>query len=431
MNPRNCPHASPMLRSRGVAARSIACALTGVVLCFGSACKSGSPTTEAEPGVAHGSTGAGGGGTGGGGAGGGGVGGGAADPSVSNAAVAAEVEKKYVIGPAAARDLNCRVDWQYIGAGSNLRQFTVQGDSVFALDDHNFLTRIKIQGGSRLWQVSVADPIEEILGINFLGERIYLTSGGSIVVLDAGTGSQIGRSRLVKIANTAPVPLEPFLIYGSRDGQIVWHSLITGYEWKSYQVAHSIEIQPLLVGGYIVTIGTDGTVSVLSASYVTQYWSKRLLNAIAAAPAVGGGKVYVAGLDQYLWAFDINTGRTLWKVLTESPLSDSPVLVGDRIYQQVPKQGLVCLNADPDSMGGQIFWKAPDVKGSVLFPHGADLFAWDRASASMSVVEAKRGSLVRTVNLSKVKHILAAGKNHDELYAASDDGRIVHLVPRN
>jgi len=413
MNPRACPDTLPTSRFCFLGARSMSCALMTMIICVGSSCKSNS-TTDSEPGIAHRSSDT-----------------SAPNASSSDPAVSAEVEKKYVIGPAAARELNYRIDWQYIGAGDKLRQLTAQGDSVFALDNRNFLTRIKVQGGSRLWQVSVADPIEEIIGINFLGDRVYLTSGGSMVVLDAGTGSQIGKTRLNKIANTVPVPMAPFLIYGSRDGQIVWHSLVTNYEWKSYQVAHSIEIQPQLVDGYIVAIGSEGTVTVLNAAYVTQYWSKQLLNAITAAPAVGGGKVYVPGLDQYLWAFDINSGRTLWKVLTESPLTESPVLIDDRVYQQVPKEGLACLSADPGSMAGQVFWKAPSVKGDVLFQHQESLFVWDRASSKMSLLDPKHGSVSNSISLPAVKRLLVAGQNHDELYAASDDGRVIHLVPRN
>src|SRR5687767_6826997 len=67
--------------------------------------------------------------------------------SVADPRVAAEIEQKYVVGPNAARELDYSIDWQYLEGGSNLKQLSVQGDSVFALDGRNFLTRIKKDDG--------------------------------------------------------------------------------------------------------------------------------------------------------------------------------------------------------------------------------------------------------------------------------------------
>ena len=53
------------------------------------------------------------------------------------------------------------------------------------------------------------------------------------------------------------------------------------------------------------------------------------------------GVLYVAGQDQYIHAMDLGNGRVLWRTLFDTPLSESPTVIGDRVYQQVPSQGLV------------------------------------------------------------------------------------------
>jgi outer membrane protein assembly factor BamB len=351
--------------------------------------------------------------------------------SSGDAATAAEVEQRHVIGPAAASEVNYRVDWQYLGAGENLKHLSVQGDSVFALDERNFLTRIKMSDGGRLWRAAVAEPVEEVLGVTFAGDRTYITTGSAILLLDSATGSQIGRQRIDKIASTAPAVYDRFLVYGSRNGQIVWHAPLVGSHWRSYQVSNSIEFQPVLADSYLVAVGNGGVVMVLSAASATGFWSKTLLGEIVAPPAVGQGLVYIAGRDQYLWAFDIASGRNLWKVLMENPLTEGPVLIGERVYQQVPGRGLACFNAVPiDSPGGERIWQSAGVKGNVITQRGDVLMAWDATSRQLNLVEAARGSLIKSVNVPQAQNLIVSGEKGDEIYAASRDGRVVRLVPR-
>lgn len=358
----------------------------------------------------------------------------AAAPSLTPQA-AAKLERDYVIGPAAARELDYRIDWQYAGAGRNVRHLSVQGDSVFVLDGDNFLTRIKTADGTLLWRVPAAKTIEEVAGVTFLNNRVYLTTGGALIVLDGANGTQIDLQPFTKIANTEPVVFGDYMIYGSRNGQLVWHAYNVAFQWRSYQVSNSIQVPPVASGDFVVAIGTDGkeaTVMVLNTESTNQYWNRNLLSTVVAPPAVSDEAVFVASLDQHLRAFEISSGRYLWKVLTESPLTDPPVLMGDHLYQQIPSRGLACFNAYPiDKPGGEEIWTSSGTKGTVILKHGDSLFAWDKASASLNVVEAARGGRVKTVSMPQVKHMIAAGDDRQEIVAASNNGRVVRLVPRN
>lgn len=355
----------------------------------------------------------------------------ASGQSLDDPKAAGELERQHVIGPDAARELNYRLDWQYLGAGKNLKHLSVQGDSVYALDERNFLTRIKLDDGTRLWQVPIAESIEEVLGVTMVEGRIYVATGGAMLVVDGANGTQIDKQKLKTIASTTAVEAGQFLIYGSRSGQVVWHSRAVGQQWRSYQVSHFIHLAPIVSEGYVVSIGAAGRIMVLNASDASQVWGAQLLDAISAAPAVGNGAVYVAGLDQYLRAFDLSSGRGLWKVLSESQLTDSPTLIGDRVYQQIHGQGLLCFNALPqDSPGGEMLWKAADVKGNVITQRRNELFVWDSQRKRLTLVDATRGSLIKTMDLPQAAQIIVAGQNNTDIYAASNDGRIVRLTPR-
>jgi hypothetical protein len=205
--------------------------------------------------------------------------------------------------------------------------------------------------------------------------------------------------------------------------------------WRGYQIAQSIQIPPVLVDNFLVVAGNNGSIMVLNPATASQYWSTTLLSGIAAAPAAGNGAVYVAGLDQHVRAFDIATGRTLWKKITEEPLRDPPSLIGDRLYEHIPSQGLVCFDALPaDSPGGKILWRAPAVSGNVLFQRGQNLYVWDARARKMTIIERGRGDVVSTLDLPPVAQLLSVltldGK-HTDLYGVSDEGRVVRLVPQS
>ena len=346
------------------------------------------------------------------------------------------LDERYLIGPTAARELGLRIDFQthtFPEGDSGLDNVEIEGDSIFVLDGENFLTRLRRSDGRRLWRLPVADPYLEIYGINYMPQTglIYLTVGGDVLVLDRNTGSQVDRQPLTQMASTAPVPFGSFLIYGSRNGQIVWHSYEVGHQWRGYEISSTVRIAPLLVDGYLVAIGADGRVIVLDPRAAARIWDKQLLNEVVAPPVAGNGMVYFAGLDQYVWGLELSTGRNVWRYLTEAPLTDSPVLIGDRLYQQIPTEGLVCFDALPvDAPGGVKMWTAAGVRGSVLSERNSRLLVWDREHRRLTVVESDRGDVVTTINLPAVQHLFAPTPTSGDLYAAGDDGRVIRLVPR-
>jgi outer membrane protein assembly factor BamB len=345
------------------------------------------------------------------------------------------VEQRYVIGPAAARRLGYRVDWQYPSAGTRIMQVEVADDSVFTLDERNYLTRLRREDGDRVWRIPVAKEVERVFGITFLPERerILLTMGGEVYVLDSASGGRIAKHKLRHIANTAPIVVGPFIVYGSRDGMVVWHSTVVGTDWAAYDIAPYIHIEPVYSDGYLVAIGAGGRVMSLRADSATQVWTRRALAAILAPPAVGNGAVYVASMDQHLRAYELGMNRApRWEYLTESPLNDAPVLIRDHVYQHVDAAGLICLEALPvDRPGGVVVWEAPDVRGNVVTQRGRNLLTWDEDARQLVTVDARLGAVVDTLDLPHVDLVHAMDVEGGNLYATAVDGRIVRLVPRN
>ena len=342
----------------------------------------------------------------------------------------------YLIGPLAARDLGYRIDWQrrtLTTQNSGIKNITVQGDSVFVMDGRNFLSRLRKDDGEQLWRVPVADALDEIHGITFMPEmeRVFVTSGGDVLVLDSDTGSQVAKQRLGQIANTEPTIFGQFFVFGARNGQVCWHSYQVGHQWRGYQVSQSIQLAPVVVDSAVIVIGSDGRIMVLDARSASQIWSKKLLDIVTAPPAAGPQQVYVAGQDQHLWAFDLNTGRNTWRYLTEDPLSEGPTLLGDQVYQQIPSEGLVCFEAMPlDEPDGVVVWRAPQVRGNVVGRSGSNLLVWDQHQRRLELVSINQGAAALSLDLPGINFLITSMQKGADLFAASNDGRVVRLVPR-
>lgn len=348
------------------------------------------------------------------------------------AAALREVERRYVIGPRAAREMGYRIDWQHPAAGTQARLVHVEADAVYVLDRGNYLVRIDRDSGTRVWDVPVAESIQEIFGINYIGDRVYITTGSAVLVLDAESGSLIARQRLDKVANTHPIQYGQFLVYGSRNGQLNWHSYPVGFHWRGYELAPTINVPPVRYQNSIVVAGGDGTVAVLSASDARMRWNRRLLAPVIVKPAVGHGAVVFAGTDQHIWAYDLHTGRNIWRRLTESSLHTPPAIVGDRAYQYVPEKGLKCFEAYPfDEPDGVLNWTASTVSGHVVGHRDDRLFVWDPDETTFFVVEKQRGGVMSRLDLPQVRQLVLPTPDADEVFAISDDGRLVRLVPRN
>jgi len=349
----------------------------------------------------------------------------------------AELDASYLIGPTAARDMDCRIAWQkrlVPSSNSGIKLLIVQDDSVFVVDGRNLVTRLRRDDGDRVWTLPVAGPLDDVHGLIYTpaSERLYVAVTDAMLVLDSGVGSLLDRQKLERIANTPPVLFGSSMLYGSLNGLLVWHSYAVGTQWRAYQIADSIKTKPLVEGNMVIVAGANGTIMALNASSATQMWSKKLLDDIDAAPVAGNSAVFVAGVDQSLWAFDLASGRGIWRYRTESPLREAPTLIGDRVYQFVPDEGLVCLDSVPlDVPGGKVVWKAKDVSGRVIEKRRDTLLVWDQGKRTVFVVSASGGHVIKTISLPSVRHLLATSLEGGNLFAAGDDGRIIHLTWRN
>ncbi|MDG2201142.1 MAG: PQQ-binding-like beta-propeller repeat protein [Phycisphaerales bacterium] len=348
------------------------------------------------------------------------------------------LEQTYTIGPVTAAQFGYDVQWQFPVPGQKINFMTPQDDRLFILTDMNDLICLQADNGRRIWTVSVAGTLQNVHSVTYLSsqELVLVLADNMLLTLDSNTGMTqtaiMGKSQqdLEWLASTPGALHGEYLIYGSRSGQLIWQAWQVGFAWKAYQVAHALRLSPIIRSGVVCCTSPEGIVSAFTATTASQLWNTELLDNIVAPPAASDHALYVAGIDQHLRAFDLHSGRTLWRVLTESSLVDSPVLIGQHVYQQIPNKGLAAFAALPvNKLDGERTWICPSNTGSVLTRNGSNLITWDPNSHTIARVSVAQGTAVNSKEFPRITDVISDGLEEGTLLAISEDGRLVCLSP--
>lgn len=359
-----------------------------------------------------------------------------------------QMDRAYTIGPTAARSMGYRITWQS-SMDSPLKRMDIVGPDVYVIDHRNVMTRIDRANGSPVWSATAADLNDTVWGVtegmtpvNGLpwgqneDDKVYVTTDPVIFVLDHATGAVVGRQDLDQIPSTDVVRWRNYLIFGTRHGRVVWHQYMVGHEWRANQLAGPIVSKPTLVGGNRLAVASlGGNVLMLSAKSAGRIWGDKTFAAVQAPMTAGGGMVFAASDDQYLWAFDADRGDVRWRWFTESKLDTQPTYVvvqtpegnQGRVLQWVDSQGLVCLEADPEnSIEGKTIWTIPDAKGEAIGLIGKQVALWDESKRLLRMIDPAQGVVVDTISLPKVKILTM---HDDVIYATCEEGRVIRLDP--
>ena len=370
-------------------------------------------------------------------------------PSQTPPRVAADVAKvleSYLVGPQASSELGCRVKWQtyaLVPEGGSLKLVNSSPDAVLALNSRNELNLVRPETGDRAWLASAADPVDKVLGMGvfpFVGRsddtiRIGVMTDAVFYTLGADSGATIGRARYHHVPSTVPAHVGKWFIYGTTSGRVAWLNAATGGDARSHLIdairgGSPVVAKPAVHDGVVVAADRSGGVVALGAAAGDFRWKKSLLAGVSASPAIGSGVAFVASDDQYLYAFDLSSGATLWKYFTETPLTSSPFPAGELVLQDVPGEGLVALTQNPESQpGGEVRWKRERVPGHAITVVDGCAAFWCAKCRKVTLVSLKDGATVRVVNLPTVEHLDADTIEAGGFVAWNSDGRIERLSP--
>lgn len=329
--------------------------------------------------------------------------------------------------------LGYRLEWRAFPTmlpGEQIRRVELFGDVLAVQESAGVVSVIETRSGQVRWSDQAAGRLTKFLGINRdakTGDRLILSSESEAFFYDISTGTLKARQKLALVATTKPVQVGDILVYGSGNGQILGHLMLNGFRQWGAGITGAIETPLLPIGtGRVAAVSSTGDIAVLDGVTGISQGRARIFAGPRDGVSMAGSEttMFVASADHSLYAFNAETAASLWRVRTDAPLNFSPTYHDNRVYCDMGKDGLSCLEAN----NGKVVWKNPDVHGTVVGIRNKRLLVWDGSKAV--TLDMAKGSVVDSVELKNVSMLRVDNFVDGNLYAVSPAGIVAKLSPR-
>ncbi|MEC9156669.1 MAG: PQQ-binding-like beta-propeller repeat protein [Planctomycetota bacterium] len=340
-----------------------------------------------------------------------------------------------------AKQLGMRAGWQQRiptrGSGG-VKRVVLAGDDVVVIDRMNAMTVFGASSGELLWHEAPIPSREKIMGV----ARFYLESEDLLLVttdtdlylIGSDTGLQVGRQNLAQLPATESMKVGEYIIYGTARGRLIWHNIPVGFELKANGLDSRIAGLLAQQGNRTGATSVDGRVGVFDSNTAKRVWTKQLNAGFKYGPAMSDGMFFCADNGQRVLCFDSETGTQRWRYFSETPLTGSPLPLGDRVVQVAGDGGMLCLASEPgNTPQGRLLWRNPNVRGEVVTVLGDDLLVWNEDTRRLSRIDSTNGTIRLEVRLDNVDHVQATVDNAGRkvLLVSNRNGRVQRLDPRN
>lgn len=124
----------------------------------------------------------------------------------------------------------------------------VDGKNIYVASFDAALYSLRLDSGEINWTVNEGAYVPVTLGQGAFSDRLYYsTANGKILILDKGSGKQLGEIQVKKGIATQPVLYKNFLIYGESDGAYTVADAQSGATIASFYPGEGIVARPAVL----------------------------------------------------------------------------------------------------------------------------------------------------------------------------------------
>lgn len=314
-----------------------------------------------------------------------------------------------------ATDLEVPGDHQLVAA-------RVLGDLLVTVEiPGNLVTAVSMRDGSVRWRRVIGDQTKRLYAPARHGDQVLVNTDTRLYLLRASDGNTQDVQDLDGVVAMGPVVVDDLAVYGSIDGTVFAHDVLTEFSQWEYLLTARIVTQPVAMDGDIFVADSRGTYVMLDADGDAA-WRGHTFGPVTAAPAMDEAAVYVASEDRSLYALNRNNGSDRWPApfRADQALTQAPMAFGLVVLQPLPGGGVVAL----DSVDGAERWRL-DTPALPIGRSGDDAIL--AATQSLLRVDLATGNVKaqgRTLRLSTVLE----GPD-GSLVLVSPGGRLLRMNP--
>lgn len=339
-----------------------------------------------------------------------------------------ERREAFTIDHDAYASLGYRLDWRgfpVVARGGHVEFIDPFNDLVIVQDSRGTITALEADTGAVRFSGQVATALTKFVGTIRHDTGIVVSSDSESYTLDPQTGTMLARDPFSRVVTTRPVLIAGRTIYGTPVGHVYAHMVSPPVDAWAYDMGSPIDVAPVRFGDLVAVVSRRGDLAVLDGASGSLISRARVFSGCSADPVAGDRYIYIASLDQSVYAFDPETGRQAWRVRTEAPLEITPTYADATLYVPSSDKGLRAL----DGATGAERWAAPEVAGRVIAIRDGWLLTWDGSSAV--TVDPATGDVVARAELPGLTTLAADAFQDGHLYAISQGGVVARFTPRD
>lgn len=326
--------------------------------------------------------------------------------------------------------LGYRYDWTaypYVSGQGRIRFADAYQDVLIVQETGGILSVVETTNGGVRWSTELANPLTKFVGNARDGDRIICSSESEAFILTAATGNLMARQRIEKVVNTRPLLVErpggALAIYGTPTGEVLAHYLGQSIKVWGFDTPGAIEGRPVMMGSVVGAVSQTGDVFFLDSTSGSLQGRARIFDGVSNDPVTNGQLMFIASLDQSLYAF-APSGTQVWRYRGTQPLRAQPTADGGTVYCTIPELGLTSF----DALSGKINWSAKQVAGTVVARNKNRLITWDGATACL--IDPELGDVIERIPLKGVDFLTTDKYEDGTMYAVAKSGVIARFLPR-
>ncbi|MDX9911106.1 MAG: PQQ-like beta-propeller repeat protein [Phycisphaerales bacterium] len=328
-------------------------------------------------------------------------------------------------------DLGYRLDWEgfpIVSKRGRLTKLVAYPDMIVTQESGSSVSVLESGTGALRGGIELGSQLTKFLwlGRRELGGRydLLVASETELFVVSGETLAILARQHFDEVIATAPARLGNLAIFGTLRGRLLAHDTNSGLRLWGNSMDSAIEAAPALVDDTVAAVSQTGQVLFVRANDGTLVSQARVLDGLANDPVASSDRVFIAGLDQSVYALDPRTGQQIWRFRTSEPVRSQPRYHDGALYIGLDDLGFTAI----DPVRGTPRWSSAGVKGELVAVQNGDLIVFDGTTASR--LDARTGDVIAKAKLTGISALVPDAFVDGSLYAIRNGNRVSKLVPR-
>lgn len=319
------------------------------------------------------------------------------------------------------------------------------GDRVAVQSKDAWTSIVGSTTGNVLWQVSNSSPLTGFIGNVRVGNTLLSCARPELFLMDINSGNLIARQPVEVVITTRPVILGGYAIFGTPTGEIICHRfgdgrgnplpppLDDGMQIWGYLLDGAVNADPVKIGGLAGIVSDVGEIFFVDILTGSGRGLAHISGGMATNPVTDGKQMmFVASLDQSIYAFVPESNTYLWRYRTASPLRIQPTYHDGVLYCSVPGEGLIAFDVSDDAIQtgrfGRKLWVNKDILGEVIAVESGELILWD--GSTVARIDQKRGDVLAMTSLPGIIDLVPSEFVDGDMYAVGNNGQLFKFGPR-